>query len=453
MRTVKRILTVCAALLLALTAMLPASAAVGSDSLTMAGAMSGEDVVAAAPAVVCNFEGVCTVITNSAVHTDGAEIYLVILGGRDVEMVYQDELSDGLSMFKVDASYLSQPQVLDIAQSIQVDEELVCYYFYPDAEGNVSVKECPSRIIEEDGEQLFSVSVSQEVFEQMLRPYIGINQAGELAIVNGPEGYYNLAAIEEKGAAPTPAPAEPTPAPPEPTPAPPEPTPAPAEPTPKPLDPGPENTWKGRDPAQDPDPAPASNSGSDSDSDFPTTIVICAAAFIAALAVSAVVVTIVRKGKAKNAASAIPAQPTDPIQPTAPAQTAVPIEPIPDIPEQIEPVEIKPQPRPRTSALYLCCEGGALDGRRYPVGPTPLLIGRDPGCGIRYPAETKGVSRRHCEIFWKNGVLHIMDLGSTSGTFIRGKGQIMANVPVAVNAGDTFYLGEKRNAFVIRMGE
>ena len=143
-----------------------------------------------------------------------------------------------------------------------------------------------------------------------------------------------------------------------------------------------------------------------------------------------------------------PMEPAQPIIPSAPMEPVRPAQPVPDSPGPIEPVEIKSKP----SALYLCCEGGAMDGRRYPVGTTTILIGREPSCNIRYPADTKGVSRRHCEIFWKNGVLNIMDLGSTSGTFIHGKGQIPANAPVAVNAGDTFYLGEKRNAFVIRMG-
>lgn len=94
-----------------------------------------------------------------------------------------------------------------------------------------------------------------------------------------------------------------------------------------------------------------------------------------------------------------------------------------------------------------------MDGKRFPITQNILLIGRDPACNICYPADTKGVSRRHCQVFWKSGVLMIMDLGSTAGTFIRGKGQIAANVPTAVKAGDTFYLGEKKNAFVIRMGE
>ena len=132
--------------------------------------------------------------------------------------------------------------------------------------------------------------------------------------------------------------------------------------------------------------------------------------------------------------------PIQPIEPTAPVEVLS--DPVsPPIPEE----------KPKSVKLYLCCEGGAMDGRRYQITEDILLIGRDTSCNICYPTDTKGVSRKHCQIFWKNGVLMIMDLGSTSGTFIRGKGQIPANVPTAVKAGDIFYLGEKNNAFIIRM--
>lgn len=128
------------------------------------------------------------------------------------------------------------------------------------------------------------------------------------------------------------------------------------------------------------------------------------------------------------------------IQPTMPVEEDI-VRPAPDVPPE----------EPKPAALYLCCEGGVMDGRRYPVPAAGILIGRDPECNICYPSGTQGISRKHCRLFWNKGVLMIMDLGSTSGTFIRGKGQIGTNVPVAVIAGDTFYLGEKKNAFSIKM--
>lgn len=99
--------------------------------------------------------------------------------------------------------------------------------------------------------------------------------------------------------------------------------------------------------------------------------------------------------------------------------------------------------------LFLYCDGGSLSGRSYPVTEKVMTIGRDPGCDIRYPADTKGVSRRHCQVCRKGGSLILTDTGSTSGTFLRGKGRLAVNVPTAIREGDIFYLGEKRNAFRI----
>ena len=268
-------------------------------------------------------------------------------------------------------------------------EELTYYFYYLRGDDPV-VLEGSARIRENDDGRSFDITLPDGVDKDaIIYPAIAVSRAGKLAILEAEQDVIPLASIEGSGGATAPTP----------------------------DDPG---------------------------LSIETVVGIVA---VAAAAVAGVVFFRKRSGPSSSGTPAKPITSTKPMNPVQSAPS------VPDIPERIEPVELKPQPRPKISALYLCCEGGALDGRRYPVGTTTLLIGRDPSCNIRYPADTKGVSRRHCEIFWKNGVLHIMDLGSTSGTFIRGKGQIAANAPVAVNAGDTFYLGEKRNAFVIRMGD
>ena len=43
-----------------------------------------------------------------------------------------------------------------------------------------------------------------------------------------------------------------------------------------------------------------------------------------------------------------------------------------------------------------------------------------------------------------------MDSGSKYGTFVEGKGKLRELYPVAVQYGDIFYIGEKKNAFEIR---
>jgi pSer/pThr/pTyr-binding forkhead associated (FHA) protein len=42
------------------------------------------------------------------------------------------------------------------------------------------------------------------------------------------------------------------------------------------------------------------------------------------------------------------------------------------------------------------------------------------------------------------------DLGSTYGTFLEGYGRLSANAPVEIKKGDSFYLGEKGNLFLVQ---
>ncbi|MCM1113457.1 MAG: FHA domain-containing protein [Muribaculum sp.] len=190
-------------------------------------------------------------------------------------------------------------------------------------------------------------------------------------------------------------------------------------------------------PAPEPTPAPTPTPAGNSING----IIVAAVIGVLVLIVVIVVILIFLFGKGK--ASPGQGTPAEPVIMPQPGGT----------PQPMDAAAQRPARAAQAVVLYLCCEGGEMDGKRFPITQNILLIGRDPACNICYPADTKGVSRRHCQVFWKSGVLMIMDLGSTAGTFIRGKGQIAANVPTAVKAGDTFYLGEKKNAFVIRMGE
>ncbi|MFB7917342.1 DUF1707 and FHA domain-containing protein [Streptomyces sp. NPDC056061] len=59
--------------------------------------------------------------------------------------------------------------------------------------------------------------------------------------------------------------------------------------------------------------------------------------------------------------------------------------------------------------------------------PHPLLIGRDPGNGLRLNHET--VSRLHAELTVRNGGWMLRDLGSTNGTCVNGQ-RVTGSVPV-----------------------
>lgn len=90
-----------------------------------------------------------------------------------------------------------------------------------------------------------------------------------------------------------------------------------------------------------------------------------------------------------------------------------------------------------------------MDGRRYTLTQATTTIGRDPSCHIVYSPNSSGVSRKHCSVLWNNGVLMLMDNGSSNGTFLRGTGKLTPMTPVALKNGDVFFLGEKNNAFQV----
>lgn len=94
---------------------------------------------------------------------------------------------------------------------------------------------------------------------------------------------------------------------------------------------------------------------------------------------------------------------------------------------------------------------GVLKGRKYHLTGQRTMIGRAEEANIRYPADTRGISRKHCQVLKDTNGLMIMDLGSSWGTFIEGKGKIPANQPVVVSEGDMIHLGSEENTLIIRM--
>src|SRR3954470_18439025 len=53
------------------------------------------------------------------------------------------------------------------------------------------------------------------------------------------------------------------------------------------------------------------------------------------------------------------------------------------------------------------------------LGEGVTTIGRHDECNLRI--NSPQVSRRHCELFEKKGLLLVKDLGSSNGTFVNGK--------------------------------
>lgn len=102
--------------------------------------------------------------------------------------------------------------------------------------------------------------------------------------------------------------------------------------------------------------------------------------------------------------------------------------------------------------IWLLAKGGCMNGRVYPVGRDEITIGRDASMVIRFPAQAAGVSRIHAKLYWQGEQLMLMDCNSTSGTFLKRMGKLTPMVPVALQDGDIFYIGEKANSFEVNTG-
>jgi hypothetical protein len=59
------------------------------------------------------------------------------------------------------------------------------------------------------------------------------------------------------------------------------------------------------------------------------------------------------------------------------------------------------------------------EGPDIPVGPTPVIVGRDPWCDARL--DSIRVSRIHCCLTEDDGKVVVLDLGSVNGTRINGR--------------------------------
>ncbi len=86
--------------------------------------------------------------------------------------------------------------------------------------------------------------------------------------------------------------------------------------------------------------------------------------------------------------------------------------------------------------------GGQYCDAQFPLD-LPIVMGRDSKqCNIVFAADTKGVSKVHCEIKVTNGKVLITDLGSTYGTMINNEVSLRANETVELHTGDQFRIGK-----------
>ncbi|MGM9619736.1 MAG: trypsin-like peptidase domain-containing protein [Oscillospiraceae bacterium] len=94
---------------------------------------------------------------------------------------------------------------------------------------------------------------------------------------------------------------------------------------------------------------------------------------------------------------------------------------------------------------------GALEDKRFMIGRRDaVILGRDPQqCGVVFPANTPGVSARHCAVWYEDGCVYIKDLGSSHGTFLAPGRRLAAEQAVQLRPGEAFFLGSQEQSFVI----
>jgi pSer/pThr/pTyr-binding forkhead associated (FHA) protein len=88
------------------------------------------------------------------------------------------------------------------------------------------------------------------------------------------------------------------------------------------------------------------------------------------------------------------------------------------------------------TARQLVVTEGSLKGTSLGLGQAPVLIGRAPECTL--VLEDDYASTRHAQLFLRDGVWMLEDLGSTNGTYV---GRRRLDAPIAVEAGTRFRIG------------
>ncbi len=111
------------------------------------------------------------------------------------------------------------------------------------------------------------------------------------------------------------------------------------------------------------------------------------------------------------------------------------------------------QEMPVTTAVAVSAQligvSGPFQGRTMDFSDQ-IIIGRDPTqCGAVFPADTPGISRKHCSVRVAGNSLMITDHGSSSGTFLANGDRVPSGQWVPVSG--VFYLGNQQNVFSVNI--
>lgn len=104
------------------------------------------------------------------------------------------------------------------------------------------------------------------------------------------------------------------------------------------------------------------------------------------------------------------------------------------------PAEPAAGPLKASDGASLRVTSGADAGKTARLAPLPFVVGRKKGASLQLQDED--LSNEHCMVVEDQGVLHLVDLGSTNGTFLdgerlRGRAQLRPGVTIRLGAGLT----------------
>ena len=107
---------------------------------------------------------------------------------------------------------------------------------------------------------------------------------------------------------------------------------------------------------------------------------------------------------------------------------------------------------PSTPMLYLECASGALAGSTFSLlTGESLQIGRLQGNQVKYADDARGISGKHCRVEFTGAQALVTDLGSSYGTYSSAGVKYQANVAIPLYHGESFYLADPQNTFVIHI--
>lgn len=393
----------------ALILSLPAIAAWGEDyfgDLTIMGAVDAEgSIICARPAVVVSYDGdLAIAVTDIDILSDDASSFTLILAGERVAAELAKTDSElGTALFRVDGD----ADALGVAHGYYpTSREKLRLHYYRSGGDSMEDEYCEIRLtkakVRDDGTYTFDYELIGKLGEEYDAPMSVLDGDGSVVAVMTPTGEVHSLIFDEEvfGA--------------------------------EAID-----VDTNSDAPDVPDDETSDEKGSGAGvsvtvrdgNDMGDILVV-----ISAVLVTAAVVVILLRHRADEQApdDLSPPETRDARTRTRDAQGAAPF-------------RSEAEPAVMTGRLVLV----AADGRRYELTDEPVRIGRGEGCRIRLDDASSGVSREHCTVTVRDGVVMLVDNGSVYGTFLQGFGQLEAGKAVPIRRGDVFYLGDRDNSFML----